>query len=148
MNNINGIGLVGDSTSTWNANNTNSAIDSAANLTNSIMTSVNNTKSSKYEYEAAKTQAEADKQTSMNNLTAKQLEAETSKDTNETLRYQADADVQKAQIEANAKIEAAKLAAQSGSSSEGGNTKTYLIIGGVSLALVAGVATIVALTRK
>lgn len=146
MNNINGIGLVGDS-STWNANNTNDAINSAANLTNSIMTSVNNAKASKYEYESAKAQAEADKQTSMNNLTAKQLEAETSKDTNETLRYQANVELQKAQIAADAQIKAAQAAA-SGNTSEGGNTKTYLIIGGVSLALIAGVATVVALTRK
>lgn len=157
MNNINGIGLVGESeensnkkTSTWNASNTNDAINSAANLTTSIMNSVNSSKSSKNELETAKTNAETTRQVSADNVTAKQLEAQTAASNNETLRYQADAEVQKAQIEANAKIEAARLAAQSNSNttSDSGNTKTYIIIGGVGLVVVAGIATIVALTRK
>lgn len=146
MNNINGIGLVGDS-STWTTQNTTDAFNSGVNLTNSIFDSINKSKEAKYEYESTKEQAEADKQTSMNNLAAKQLEAETAKDTNETLRYQSNIELQKAQIAADATIKAAQAAA-SGNSSEGGNTKTYLIIGGVSLALIAGVATVVALTRK
>lgn len=146
MNNINGIGLVGDS-STWTTQNTTDAFNSGVNLTNSIVDSINKSKEAKYEYESTKEQAEADKQTSMNNLAAKQLEAETAKDTNETLRYQSNIELQKAQIAADATIKAAQAAA-SGSTNESGNTKTYLIIGGVSLALIAGVATVVALTRK
>ena len=40
MNNINGIGLVGDS-STWTTQNTTDAFNSGVNLTNSIFDSIN-----------------------------------------------------------------------------------------------------------
>jgi hypothetical protein len=155
MNNINGIGLIGESDennkkSSLTESNVNNIIDSSTNIASSIANSVNTANTAKYNYKAAQEQATATKQASSDAVKTAQLNAETAASNNETLRYQADAEVQKAQIEANAKIEAARLAAQSNSNttSDSGNTKTYLIIGGVGLVVVAGIATIVALTRK